>query len=41
MDDRFRSQPAVAAEWRAFGARDAIVFGVGFLLALLLIAPSP
>ncbi|GBU19802.1 hypothetical protein AOPFMNJM_1857 [Methylobacterium jeotgali] len=30
---------SATTEWRAYGARDAIVFALGFILALMLIVP--
>ncbi len=39
MDSRPHSNDPTASEWGAYGARDAIVFAVGFILALMLAAP--
>lgn len=40
MEFRFHPRDAASAEWAAYGVRDAIVFAVGFILALVLVAPS-
>lgn len=39
MDVRSHSRETIAAGWGVYGIRDAIVFAVRFILALVPIAP--
>lgn len=39
MDVWSHSREIAAAGWGVYGVRDAVVFAVGFILALVLIAP--